>query len=173
MQFSTFKTAGKLATVAALSLGGFSAYAQSVTGNLNVNANVVAACSIDTVAPLNFGNYIQGTSVGATLDVNTTIDVTCGNGVLYNVRLDGSNNSSVTGRSMFQGTNELRYQLYRDVSRLPAFAWGVTDGVDTFEGLGTGAVASIPVYGRLAKNAFNDAAATGAYTSVVTVTVAY
>jgi spore coat protein U-like protein len=173
MKLLKLKTGSKMVAFAAMAFAGFSAHAQSVTGQLNVNANVVAACSIGTVGDLNFGNYVQNNSVLPPIEASSSIELTCGSGVAYNVRLSGMNNTTDSGRSMFVGANELKYQLYRDAARTPIFAWGDADNTNTFDGVGTGLVRTIPVYGSLPRNAFNNATATGAYTAVVTITVAY
>jgi spore coat protein U-like protein len=166
MKFASFKTVSKAVLAAALTTAGISIQAGEVTGNLNVSANVQATCVIDSVAPLAFGNYVQG--VGP-VDAAALIDLNCGIGVLYNVRLSGLAGSAP--RTMSQGASTLQYQLYRDAARTQL--WGQTDNTDTVDGTGTGASVPLSVYGRIPDSGANQLAASGAYTAVVTVTVAY
>jgi spore coat protein U-like protein len=163
---SSFNKFSKLVFVAALSAAAASSQAQTVTGQLSVNATVQATCVIGTVDAVSFGTYVQG--VGA-IDTTGTINLNCGSAVVYNVRLSGS--SGVTPRTMAQGANLLQYQLFRDAPRTQV--WGETDGVNTVDGVGTGNSVPLTVYGRLPDNAANQLAASGGYTSIVTVTVAY
>lgn len=166
MRMSSFNKFSKLVLVAALSAVGASSQAGEASGALNVSANVQATCVIASVGTMAFGTYVQGLT--APVDATATIDFNCGAGVVYSVRLSGLSGPM---RTMAQGTNLLQYQLYRDAARTQM--WGQTDNTNTADGVGTGASAPLTVYGRIPDSAANQLAASGAYTSVVTVTVAY
>jgi spore coat protein U-like protein len=163
---SSLNKFSKLVLLAALTAAAASSQAQTVTGSLPVSATVQATCVIGVVDAVSFGTYVQG--VGA-VDTTGTINLNCGSTVVYSVRLSGS--SGATPRTMAQGANLLQYQLFRDAPRTQV--WGETDGVNTVDGTGTGNSVALTVYGRLPDNGANQIAASGAYTSTVTITVAY
>lgn len=91
-------------------------------------------------------------------------------GTPYNVTLNAGQNSGAGGvadRNMTNGTALLPYQLYRDPGR--SEVWGNTVPTDTVTGTGTGAVQTIPVYGRVP----SANVPAGSYLDVVTATVVY
>jgi spore coat protein U-like protein len=86
MKFSSFKAVSKFAVVSALACASVTTQAGQTTGSLNVSANVQATCVIDSVDSMTFGNYTQG--VGP-VDASAAINLNCGLGVVYSVRLSG------------------------------------------------------------------------------------
>lgn len=157
-------------TVAAASLvGPIGAQAASTTTTLPVAATVVSTCVV-AATPLVFGNYSSTTATATEAD--SRIVVLCTPGAVYDVALDaGQNSNDVTARKLAgagPGSDTLDYAIFRDAGR--AQNWGTTPGSDTVTGTGTGADQVHTVYGSIPAQ---QAAAIGAYSDVVTVTVSY
>lgn len=154
------------AAVAAL-LAPANAHAATDTDTMTVTATVISSCNV-AADDLAFGNYDP--VAPAPLTAATTIEVTCTNGTDYAVALDEGlgSGASIATRKMSAGGDTLDYSLYQDAAHTQV--WGETSGVDTVDGTGTGATATLDVYGMV------DAAQTapaGAYSDTVTVTVTY
>jgi spore coat protein U-like protein len=98
------------------------------------------------------------------------MSVTCTNGAAYQVALGLGNGTgaTTTTRYMTNGANKLGYTLYRDSNR--TLLWGQSVGTDTLSGTGTGAAATVNVYGRVA---IAQTAIAGAYQDTVVVTVSW
>jgi spore coat protein U-like protein len=150
--------------------------AQSATtpASFQVTANVQATCSASAVA-LAFGNYTPG--AGA-LTGNTNITVKCTKNTTFTVSL---NAGSTTGdafaqRLMANGAATLQYNLYTTAGLATVFGDGST-GTATVAGTGAGVATAnavlVPVFGSLPDSAMNQAAATGAYSDTIAVTVTY
>lgn len=139
----------------------------SAKARFQVSATAVDSCLVNA-SDLVFGNYdpLQQTPV----DANSTLTVTCTVDSGYSVGLDAGAGSgaTVTARKLSGAGGVLDYGLYRDAAR--ALVWGNTAGSDTVSGIGTGAAASLQVYGRIPAG---QAVKRGTYTDVITVTVDY
>lgn len=140
--------------------------AQAATGNssMPVSATVQATCSI-TASPLAFGPYAS-----TQVDAATTLAVNCTNTTSYNVGLDAGSGAGATvaQRKMVNGTQALNYTVYSDLGR--ATLWGATVGTNTVAGVGSGAVQTLNVYGRIPAG---QAPTPGAYADTLTATITY
>jgi spore coat protein U-like protein len=107
----------------ALGLAAFGASAQT-TGNINVSANVTAACTI-SVNPLAFGSY---NSLSATaLQQNTTLAITCSQGSVASIALGAGNNLTGAQRRMSNGAaGFLNYAVYQPASNAASAACAYT-----------------------------------------------
>jgi spore coat protein U-like protein len=141
--------------------------AQAAGNTFNVTATVLQTCSV-SVNDLNFGsiNVVQNQD----WDSTTTISLTCGSGLNYNVGLDaGLNGGTVTTREMMNNGVPLDYALYQDTNRTTN--WGNSAGVDTVSSQGTGSQQTLTVYGRVPNGQTTVGA--GTYSDTVTVYVYY
>ena len=139
------------------------------TDTFDVTATIIASCSI-TANDLSFGNYDPLSATA--LDQTSTISVTCSNGADYDIQLSGGISADVNARTMDDdatGTNLLNYSLFRDSGRTDN--WGVSNGIDTYQGTGTGSAQTITVYGRIP--AGQTTPPIGAYTDTITATIEY
>ncbi|WP_165971117.1 Csu type fimbrial protein [Luteimonas terrae] len=146
-----------------------SAVAQSTSTTFQVRMSVESVCAFTApgATDVDFGDQ-PSTALG--IDAEGALSVTCTLGTPYNVTLNAGQNSGAGGvadRNMTNGTALLPYQLYRDPGR--SEVWGNTVPTDTVTGTGTGAVQTIPVYGRVPSANFPA----GSYLDVVTATVVY
>ena len=112
------------------------AQAASVSGTMNVQANVVASCTVDsTNANINFGAYDP--SSGTPLDFAagaSDFDYSCTKGTFYNLYITG-----VRDMSGLAFGNPLNYELYSDApggTVFPAVA-GVLTGTTITNALAT------------------------------------
>ncbi len=132
----------------------------------DVFAEVVANCSALNATDIDFG--VDG-AINVEDDAEGSIEVTCVSGASYDIELDygvlpnGTIRQVTTGGS---GTPGIDYYLYQDAGR--TVAWGEEANGEEFQGTGTGAAQTIPVYGRLDRN---DANEVGTYTDLITVTL--
>ena len=163
-----------LAAAATMLVAAGAAQAATSTSTFNVTANVLANCSV-TANALNFGSYTP--AVGA-LTGSSTISVRCTKNTGYSVAL---NAGSTTGGTIAQrlmkhasATDTLQYNLYTASTLATVFGDG-TGGSATSSGTGSGmgTASTITVYGSLPDSTANQAAATGAYSDTITVTVTY
>lgn len=140
-------------------------YAATETDSIAVSADVAATCTLST-SPLAFGSY----AATADLDATTDLSLTCSNGTTYNIALDAGagGTATTTTRQMTAGTDILNYKLFSDSGRTQT--WGVSSGVDTVGGTGTGSAQTITVYGRVPQGQYQPVAS---YTDTVNVTVTY
>ena len=95
--------------------------AGSVSGNIEVSAEVVASCTV-SAQPLSFGQYLL-----AKIDATTNLSVTCTNGTQYSISLSpgGATNATTETRRMTSVNNSndtLGYQLFKDSGRTQV--WG-------------------------------------------------
>ena len=150
-------TAGLLACSADQDVAGFT-----------VAADIVPSCTV-SAGTLDFGTL--ATTVSAPVAGQTTIDVSCSDGIPYTVHLGpgtGPGVSDPASRKMLSGSNTLSYGLYRNAAMTAA--WGWTAGVDGLSATGTGAAQSIPVYGQVHAG---QTVPTGTYNDSVVITVEY
>ncbi|MDD5223621.1 MAG: spore coat U domain-containing protein [bacterium] len=137
------------------------ASAATVTGNLNVSANVVTHCTLST-SDVNFGNY-----TGSALDATGDVSVTCTNAQSYTIALSRGHSSDYNRFMTFN--YELYYNLYKDASH--ATIWGDgTEGSETVSDTGSSSPQSHTVYGRIPGGQWPD---TGAYSDSIVVTITY
>ena len=167
MQGISFKgVVPKILAAAILAGSAVNVSAGSISGVLNVTATVQAQCLISTVDDVVFGTYTQG--VGAVVATGG-INLNCGVGTPYAVALSGP---TATNRFMVNtALDQLQYQLFSDAGKTAV--WGSTNGTDTVDGTGTGAIVLLPIYATLFDNTANRAKPAGAYTGVVNITVTY
>lgn len=171
---SAFKPRPTIACLLALALAAAvapDADAASATGNFQVSATVVSACSVSATT-LNFGSAIDPTAAALPLDASTTMTVLCTATTPYSVALNAGANaggaSNFTARQIKNGTHTLGYQLYLDGTR--ATVWGDGTASSTLPGVGIGSNQTLTIYGRLPSL---TGAAPGTYTDTVTVTISY
>ena len=170
------RIASTYATIAILALASLqamnAAQAATATGNFQVSATVVSACTV-SAATLNFGSSIDPTTSAVPVDATTSMSVTCTNTTPYTVALNAGANaggaSNFSARAMKNGTHALGYQLYADALRSTVWGDG-TNTSSTLPGVGIGSSQSVTLYGRLPSL---TGAVPGTYTDTVTVTVTY
>lgn len=157
---------GAVATACLLPFASIS-LAATVTSNFASQITLVASCSINSAATLDFGT--QGV-LSANVDQTSTIAVQCTPTTPYNIGLDAGTGSGATvaTRKMTSGGNTVSYTLYSDSGRTTV--WGNTVGTDTVAATGNGAGQNYTVYGRVAAQA---TPAPGSYSDTITVTVTY
>lgn len=152
-----------------LAAGGLSSSAMAAspaTATMDVKINIVGACTV-TAAELDFGNNGVLANV---INQDSSLTVTCSNGLGYNVGIsDGANvSSSVRRMKGVTSPNEfITYELYKNSGRTER--WGAA-GVARQPGTGTGVAQTIPVYGQVTSQSTPTA---GAYSDTVAVTVDY
>jgi len=150
-------------------LGAMTAEALTAT-TFNVTATVVQSCAI-TANDLSFGNINVVT--GSDFAQATTINLTCGAGVAYNLGLDAGQGqgSNTTTRVMTNTSNgaTLNYALYQDNNH--TINWGNANGTDTNAGTGNGGPQQLVVYGDVL--AGQTTVPYGTYADVITVNVYY
>jgi len=160
------KTALRLALALALAATGAQVIAATTTGNLAVNATVVATCRLTTTA-VGFTNY-DGLS-GAATDGQGSLGVTCTQSAPYTIALDAGAHAALAtagARAMINATGQhLDYNLYSDSAR--GTLWG---GTVTVPGSGNGAIQTVNVYGRVPAN---QSVPAGSYSDTVQVTVTF
>jgi spore coat protein U-like protein len=145
--------------------------AGSATGQFNVTATVLAACSV-SATDLIFGSYSASTATPT--DISNSMSITCTNALPYTVALDGGTTAaSVAARTMTDSATPtahlLKYFLYSNSSRTTLWGDG-TSGTSTIGGTGTGATATLNVYGRIPAGQFLNA---GSYSDKITITISY
>lgn len=119
-----------------------------------------AACNVNPQG-VSFGNYDP---LGAIpLDGVGNVHVQCDLPIGFNVSI-GSGAGTVADRRMTGGAAQLRYNLYKDATRL--FVWG--EGIQGLDAIGTNV--HLPVYGRIPGTQNIPA---GIYLDSVSVTVTF
>jgi spore coat protein U-like protein len=160
------------AFAAGLLLSPLSGFAATATTNLNVSANVDAACLISTT-DLAFGTYdFLVTNRVTGLNGTGSVTVTCTTGTGTNVTLgEGQNKVTSTpatpDRLMANGANRLGYYLYTTAAH--ATVWGDTVATGQLD-TGNGSAQLLTVYG-VVTGAQNVPA--GTYTDIVIATVTF
>lgn len=142
-------------------------FAATKTATFTVTATVISDCTIVSASNINFGNV--GVMASNT-DATGTLNVSCTTGTPYNLELDAGSatGSTLANRLMANGSNTLKYQLYRDSAYTNV--WGITIGTDTSAGTGTGSSSPFTVYARMPPQ---STPVVGTYTSTVTATIAF
>lgn len=189
--YKTFTFYGQLASPPASPIAG--TYKETVTGVMgwstaaNVDcdsvpasqnftfrsmATLIGSCSINA-NDLNFGTYpnLFSPVTGA-----ASLVVTCTNGTLYRVSLNGGSSGSISNRRMRLsgvGPQTIAYNLYSDSARTQLWGDEVSGGSvvqGTGSGAGSGTPQTIQIYGLVPADV---AAVSGNYSDVVTATVEY
>ncbi len=150
-----------LATVAA-GLMAQGAHAATASNTFQATITIQADCEVTSPGTLDFGaNGLLNNNI----DVQSTFNVKCTNGVNYTIDLGNGSNASGTQNRMSNGTEFVSYETYQDAGRNQ-----VWDAANTVAGTGTGVDQSYTVYGRVPPQATPSA---GTYTDTVTITVTY
>lgn len=142
--------------------------AQTLPEELDVSIEIVEACEVGTIAPINFGT--QGT-LAAVVDAAGSVDVTCPNGVPYSIALDvgaGDGATLATRKMTGPDSETVNYSLYQNSDR--STVWGDEDSVNRLTSAGTGEAQTHPIYGRVP---IQSTPAVGTYSDTVTVVVHY
>jgi spore coat protein U-like protein len=144
----------------------------SITGNFatataqfSVTATVQASCLISATS-LNFGTYAD-----SLINATSTLTVTCTKTTTFNIGLNAgaATGATVNNRSMTGPASALLgYELFSDAGR--TLNWGVTVGINTVAGTGSGTAYPITVYGRIPAA---ESATPGTYSDTITATVTY
>lgn len=153
-------------------------FAGSITGNLTVQATVVAGCNLNTGATtgggnglLNFGNVtstLAANNADTTTAGNYGLSVVCSNTTPYTVYANNGANAAAGQNNMKLGTALLPYNLYTSSARTTAFP---TTAGAALSFVGNGTAQTVPFYGQIPAGV--TLPAPGTYVDTVTVTVAY
>lgn len=127
----------KLVVACTLGLAAMAASAQTA-GNINISANVAAACTI-TVNPLAFGNYNSLSSTALRQD--TSVAITCVQGAVASISLGPGGHLDTAQRRMNNGgSGYLNYTLYKPSSSVPGAACAYTTPWGNGTAIGTALV---------------------------------
>ena len=147
--------------------GANAAFTNQTSSTLGASATVSTACTIDSTAPIAFGEV----NLGATAtDQTGTISVTCTNDGSFNIGM-GAGLHDVSGQHVLKsGSYSLNYNLYQDVDH--AVAWNNT-GAGLEANTGTGSSVDYTVYGEIPGSQAIKSGNGTPYTDTVTVYVNY
>lgn len=139
----------------------------SGSSNFDVTMTIVANCVIASTA-LDFGQT-RGV-LGAAINANSTLNVTCTNTTPYNIGLSAGSGTGSLGTTRYLSaaggnTATVLFNLFQSAGANP---WGNTQGTNTVGGTGTGAAQVLTVYGEVPAQA---TPAPDAYRSTITATV--
>ncbi|WP_400767129.1 spore coat protein U domain-containing protein [Methylosinus sporium] len=139
---------------------------KSTAVSFSASATVQANCSV-AANNLNFGNI---TSFGTNIDAQTTMSLTCSNGLPYTVGLSGGSSGATdpTQRKMHAGSDTITYGLYSNSAR--SAPWGDLIGTNTVAGTGNASAQSLTIFGRVYSG---QTSPVGSYSDVIAVTVTY
>ena len=163
----SLRTALAVLAATVIPIGGAHA-AQTVPENLGVSLEIVEACEVGTIEAIAFGT--QGT-LGAAVDAEGSVSVTCPEDTEYSIALDvgQGDSATVTVRKMTgPASATINYTLYSDAGRNTV--WGDEEGNNRVTETGSGAAQVHPIYARVPSQ---DTPAVGLYTDIVTVIVHY
>ncbi|VVE29406.1 secreted pili protein involved in motility and biofilm formation [Pandoraea iniqua] len=147
---------------------GTTGFTTGTTNPFTVNVTVVNNCTINATG-LTFG---PSSTLRNTLTAQGSLAVQCTNNDAYRILLNGGVSGQVGARTLKGQTlgATIPYQLYTDNTY--ATAWGDgTGGTSAYLGTGTGAVASIPIYGRILAQPSTPAPDT--YKDTITATIQF
>ncbi|MCU6243788.1 Csu type fimbrial protein [Enterobacter asburiae] len=119
----------------------------SVTFFLNVTANVLDSCLIQSASDLDFGQVDSQSAQN--IDQSATITLNCPQGTAWSLALNSGENPTGTQRRMINNKGEvIPYSLFRDPARTLSWEPGTQ-----VSGTGTGQTrpVNVPVYGRVPK----------------------
>lgn len=139
---------------------------KSTAVSFSASATVQANCSV-SANNLNFGNIL---SFGTNIDAQSTMSLTCSNGLPYTVGLSGGSSGATdpTQRKMHAGSDTITYGLYSNSAR--SAPWGDLIGTNTVAGTGNASAQSLTIFGRVYSG---QTPPVGAYSDVIAVTVTY
>jgi spore coat protein U-like protein len=117
---------------------------------------------------MEFGTYdpVNGSAKPAT----NQIKVTCTNGAVFDVGLNGGVNGTIAQRKLKFGTDTLNYNIYKEVGH--SNVWGDTVGTDTEQETSLGAPIDLTAFGQIPASQIAGTSA-GTYQDTITVTVTY
>lgn len=152
------------AALALLASGTVSAQLQTLTDDINVTAEVQAACTSITATDVDFG---PAPAADAQDDATSTVTVTCSPGTSYTVEMDDGMTAVGGIRRVTTGAGDfMDYYIYQPGGFTTAWGQGTDALADTAGATPTDYVANF----RLERVA---TAAPGTYTDLVTVTLSY
>lgn len=130
---------------------------------LFVTATVPEACTLGTIAPMDFG---RPAGVWARADAAAAVQVSCPSTVGWNLAF-GSGLHAMAGERRMQSDNGdyVAYRLYRDSARAQPI--GIDEAI---AGTGNGAAQSVPIYGRIE---VSQPPAVGNYSDTVIVVLSF
>lgn len=139
------------------------ARAATTTDRLTVTATVQSSCALNG-GTMAFGTYLSGQT--SNLDAVGRINyVNCSGTLTF--ELDGGQSGDVSNRVMLSGTNQLRYQLFRNASR--SAVWGMGSQAHQIQLL-VPLTGTVDVYGRIPSG---QAVAPGSYSDIVNITLTF
>lgn len=149
-------------------LSGAAWAAQTLPEELGVSLEIVEACTVGTIVPINFGT--QGT-LAAAVTATGSVSVTCPEEVEYSIALSAGEGDAATiatrkMTSLAEGTIE--YSLYQNSGH--STVWGDTPGTNTLNSVGTGVAQVHTIYGLVPTQ---ETPLVGVYEDTVTVVVHY
>ncbi|PYE31815.1 spore coat protein U-like protein [Idiomarina fontislapidosi] len=167
-----------LAAVSFCSVGAVNA--QQVTGTMSVTLIVEETCVVDNLdtsgGSNDFGVLDFGTVTDLAMAVDATgggaagtgIQMTCSDGLAYQIGINNGSNESGSVRNMFNAINSelIGYEVYQDAARTTR--WGDVNSGEELSTNGTGTQQNYVVYGRVPSAV---APSTGTYSDTLTVTV--
>lgn len=140
-----------------------SAFGATTTDRLTVTATVQSSCALNG-GTLAFGTYLSGQTTH--LDAVGRINyVNCSGTLTF--ELDGGQSGDVNNRVMLSGSNQLRYQLYRNASR--SAVWGLGNQAQQIQLL-MPLTGTVDVFGRIPSG---QAVAPGSYSDTVNITLTF
>ena len=143
--------------------GSYTDTVSSSTESFSVTATIQATCNISASA-MAFGTY-----AGAVITGSSNLSMQCTVSTTYAIGLSAGTTSgaTVTNRLLAgSGGRTLAYALFSDSGR--TVNWGST--TNTVSGTGTGAVQTLPVYGKISAGQY---VTPGSYTDTITATITY
>jgi spore coat protein U-like protein len=139
------------------------------TGSMQVSMTIQAECKLQAASTsLLFGSHGV---IDSNVDAQTTLGVQCTNSTPYSIGLDPGQGSgaTVSARLMTGAANTtVAYAVYKDAAH--SQLWGQTANVDAQAAVGTGAVQSFNIYGRVPAQ---STPAPGGFSDLVAITVTY
>jgi spore coat protein U-like protein len=134
-----------LAALALLASGGAFAQASPLVDNIQVSANVTAACTSLTATDVDFG---PAAAADTTQDETSTISVTCDTGTAYTVEIDYGQNALGTQRQVTGAVGEyMDYDISQDAGH--TMPWGTGTNGAEYIGTGSGAAQDLTAHFRL------------------------
>ncbi len=119
----------------------FNSLADTFEGSFGVLASVNNNCAIAVGDFIGVYNPLDQSPVLAT----QTETVVCTIGTVFHIRINqGLHGADVTHRKLSDGVHTINYSIFRDSAR--TLNWGETDGVDTFDSVGTGTTQTFTAY---------------------------
>ncbi|MBM7405982.1 MULTISPECIES: Csu type fimbrial protein [Sphingomonas] len=130
---------------------------------LSIQASIADTCNLGTIGAVDFGAQ---PGLWNRVDATGSVQLSCPSARVWALRFDGGRYASGGDRRMRNAAGDhVVYRLYTDAGR------NSTLGIDgTINGVGTSAVQSIPVYGRIEAGA---PPAIGNYSDFVVVTLSF